>query len=254
MIDWFFIKDFQPWEIGAVIVTGLFIGIGKTGLNGIMAVMVPIMAIIFGAKESTGILLPMLCFADILAVIWYRRNAQWKHIIRLMPWAFCGLILALFVDQFISARGFKFTIGFCIFTGLGVMLFNDLKKNTKTPTGWWFSAVFGLMGGFSTMIGNAAGPIMSVFLLSMRLPKENFVGTSAWFFLIINYTKIPLQIFFWKNITTEGLLFNVCMIPLILAGAALGIFFVKKVSEKIYRVLIYIMTIISAALLFVNFS
>ena len=229
----------------------------KTGLNGITAIMVPIMAIIFEAKESTGIMLPMLCFADILAVIWYRRSAEWKHILRLIPWAFGGLILALWVERFIPARGFKFLIGACIFTGLGVMFWNDAVsrkavKDAKVPTGWWFSAIFGLMGGFSTMIGNAAGPIMSVFLLSMRLPKESFVGTAAWFFMIINYTKIPLQVFFWHNIHKETLLYNLCLVPFILLGAGLGILLVKKVSEKIYRVLVYAMTIISASLLFLG--
>ena len=251
-LNWFFIKDFQPWEIAAVIVSALFIGMAKTGLNGITAVMVPITAIIFGAKESTGIMLPMLCFADIVAVIWYRRNAEWKHILRLLPWALGGLLLALWVERFIPAKGFKFLIGVCIFAGLGVMLWNDIRgKDAKVPARWWFAAAFGLMGGFSTMIGNAAGPIMSVFLLSMRLPKESFVGTAAWFFMIINYTKIPLQIFFWHNITARGLLFNICMVPIILVGAGLGILLVKKASEKIYRVLVYAMTIISASLLFV---
>jgi uncharacterized membrane protein YfcA len=258
-MSWFFIKDFLPWEIVAVLVSGLFIGIGKTGLNGITAIMVPMLAIIFGAKESTGVVLPMLCFADILAVIWYRRAAEWKHIVRLLPWAIAGLALALVVERFIPARGFKFLIGFCVYTGLAVMFWNDTVSNrpgkeAKIPTGWWFSAVFGLLGGFSTMIGNAAGPIMSVFLLSMRLPKENFVGTAAWFFMIINYTKIPLQVFFWHNITLRSLLFNLCMVPIIVIGAVLGVILVKKVSEKVYRIMVYVMTIISATLLFVNFS
>jgi uncharacterized membrane protein YfcA len=100
------------------------------------------------------------------------------------------------------------------------------------------------------MIGNAAGPIMSVFLLSVRLPKTSFVGTAAWFFMIINYLKLPLQHFVWHNITVKGLLFNVTMIPCILAGAALGSLVVKKVSETRYRVIVYGMTIVSAALLF----
>jgi uncharacterized membrane protein YfcA len=176
-----------------------------------------------------------------------------------LPWAIAGLAVALVVERFVPAKGFKFLIGFCIYTGLAIMVWNDTINNkpgkeAKIPTGWWFSAVFGLLGGFSTMIGNAAGPIMSVFLLSMRLPKENFVGTAAWFFMIINYTKIPLQVFFWQNITLRSLLFNLCMTPIIVIGAVLGIILVKSVSEKVYRILVYIMTIVSATLLFVNFS
>jgi uncharacterized membrane protein YfcA len=258
-LEWFFIKDFLPWEIVAVVSSGIFIGMSKAGLNGINTFMVPILALIFGAKESTGIVLPMLCFADLLAVIWYRRKAEWKHIFRLLPWALAGMALALLIDSFVPARGFRFLIGVCIFAGLGVMVWNDYRNyklgaKAAIPSAWWFSAIFGLMGGFSTMIGNAAGPIMSVFLLSMRLPKENFVGTAAWYYLIVNYLKIPLQVYFWGNITAQGLLFNLTISPIIIIGAVLGILVVKKVSEKVFRRMIYIMTILSAMLLFINFS
>ena len=257
-IEWFFYRDFLPWEIAAVIFSGLCIGVAKTGLNGVTTVMVPILALIFGAKDSTGIVLPMLCFADILAVIWYRRKAEWKHIFRLMPWAIGGLVLALLVEQFVPAMGFRSLLGLCIFTGLGVMFWNyhanSKTKNAVVPSAWWFSAIFGLMGGFSTMIGNAAGPIMAVFLLSMRLPKESFVGTTAWFFLIVNYIKIPLQVVFWQNITPRGLLFNLTMVPVIIIGAVLGVLLVKAVSERVYRIMVYVMTIISTSLLFINFS
>jgi uncharacterized membrane protein YfcA len=229
--------------------------------------MIPLLALIFGAKESTGVVLPMLCFADLVAVIYYRRAAEWKYIIRLLPWALAGFGLALLVDRVVPARGFKALIGACILTGLVVMFWNDRRGKAAavssampsatpsatapaTPSAWWFSAIFGVMGGFSTMIGNAAGPIMSVFLLSMRLRKTSFVGTAAWFFMIVNYLKVPLQLFVWHNIRVEGLLFGVTLIPAILAGAALGVLVVKNVSESRYRVIVYIMTIVSATLLF----
>jgi uncharacterized membrane protein YfcA len=242
---------FEPWQAGAVIFSGICIGVSKTGINGASAIMIPLLALIFGAKESTGVVLPMLCFADLVAVICYRRAAEWKYILRLLPWALAGFGMALLVDHFVPERAFKILIALCVLTGLVVMLWNDLrKKDAAIPSAWWFSAGFGIMGGFSTMIGNAAGPIMSVFLLSVRLPKTSFVGTAAWFFMIINYLKIPLQHFVWHNITAKGLLFGVTMIPGILAGAALGLLIVKKVSEVRYRLIVYIMTVVSAVLLF----
>jgi len=100
------------------------------------------------------------------------------------------------------------------------------------------------------MIGNAAGPIMSVFLLSMRLPKHSFVGTSAWFFMVINFLKLPLQYFVWNNISGETLLFDLVMLPFIASGAWIGILFVKKISEKNYRMVIYVLTIASTLMLF----
>jgi uncharacterized membrane protein YfcA len=270
-----------PWQWGAVLLCALCIGMAKTGFQGITTIMIPVMALIFGAKESTGVILPMLCFADLLAVIVYRRNAEWKYLGALIPWALGGFGLALLVDRFIPARLFKILIAICILFGLLVMIWNDLKKKkpageqgevrepgaeaqTPAPAGRGLvnrktkifsvqvlvSAFWGIMGGFTTMIGNAAGPIMSVFLLSKRLPKEAFVGTAAWFFMIVNYLKLPLQHFAWHNIRREGLILNALMIPVIILGAILGILVVKKVSEAHFRIIIYVLTILSSVLLF----
>ena len=243
----------MPWQWAAVIVSCIFFGISKTGLSNISIVAVPLFALVFGGKESTGIVLPLICFADIFAVVYYRRHAEWKYIWRLVPWALLGFALALLADHFINSnRGFKILIGICVLTGLLVMIWNERRSHgeSKPPAGLWFSAFFGIFGGFATLIGNAAGPIMSVFLLSMRLPKESFIGTAAWFFLIINYLKLPLQIFVWHNITPKTLMFDLSMIPFILTGVFLGIVFVKKVNEKQYRIAVYALTIISAVLLF----
>jgi uncharacterized membrane protein YfcA len=252
--------ELLPWQIGAVIFSGLCIGMSKTWLNGLTTIMIPVIALIFGAKESTGILLPMLCFADLLAVAYYRRSAEWKYILRLLPWALIGFGVALLVDRVVPARGFKILIGFCIFAGLVTMFWNDHRAgnarnkeaavSVNIQSHWWYGMIFGIMGGFSTMIGNAAGPIMSVYLLAMRLPKNSFVGTAAWFFFILNYLKIPLQYFVWHNITKESLRFDIVMFPFILAGAFLGFFLVKITSESNYRIIVYVMTTISAVLLF----
>jgi uncharacterized membrane protein YfcA len=243
--------ELLPWQIGAVIFSGLCIGMSKTGINGVSSVMIPIMALIFGAKESTGVLLPLLCFADLLAAVYYRRNAEWKHIFKLLPWALAGFGIALLVDRMIPAKGFKILIGLCIFASLAVMFWNDRRgKDALIPSSWWFSAIFGILGGFSTMIGNAAGPVLSVFLLSMRLPKINFVGTAAWFFLIINYLKIPLQVLVWHNISLKSLRFDFLITPFILLGAFLGILLVKKISEKVFRKLLMSLTLISTILIF----
>ena len=241
----------EPWQIAALILCGLCIGMSKTGFSGITTVIIPFMAIIFGAKESTGVMLPMLCFADLLAVIYYRRSASWKHIFRLIPWALGGFAVALLVDRFIPPRGFKILIGSCILIGLVVMIWHERRgKAAVIPTAWWFSAGCGVLGGFTTMIGNAAGPIMSVFLLSMRLPKTVFVGTSAWFFLIVNYLKLPIQHFAWHNFSPESLLLNLMMVPIILVGAVIGVVLVKKISEAHFRVMILVLTVISTVLLF----
>jgi uncharacterized membrane protein YfcA len=258
--------DLSLWQWALVCLTGAAIGFSKTGISGVITVFIPVMAIIFGARESTGVVVPMLCFADLLAALYYRRSADFKCILRLLPWAIAGLGAALLVDHLVPVRAFKFLIGICILVGIIIMLWNEFKlrrnagKITKDDGENSHGGVavirvlkqafFGVAGGFSTMIGNAAGPVMSVYLLSMRLPKLSFVGTTAWFFLIINYLKIPLQVFAWNNINLNGLKLGALMIPFIIMGAILGVYIVKKASEVFYRYLVLGMTVATTFLLF----
>ena len=241
-----------PWQWAAWIVLGLFIGLSKTAFNGITAVIIPVIALIFGARESTGLTLPLLCFADFFAVAYYNQHTKWNYLLKLLPWTMAGFGLAILVARFVPEQAFKYLMGGCILAGLIVMIWNDLKrKDVPPPSAWWFSAIFGIAGGFSTTIGNIAGPIMAVFLLSMRLPKNNFVGTAAWFYLILNYLKLPIQIFLWKNITIQSVLFDVTLVPVVIIGALAGVYLVKRISEPIYRKTIMVLTLVSTVLLFI---
>jgi uncharacterized membrane protein YfcA len=244
--------EILPWQWAVLAFSAICLGASKTGIINIGNLAVPLFVLVFGAKPSTGVILPLLCLGDLFAVVYYRRHAEWKYVFRLLPWALAGFALALAVDHMVPTGGFKILIGICILAGLIVMFINDRRgKNTAAPSAWWFSAIFGVIGGFSTMIGNAAGPIMSVFLLSARLPKTAFVGTAAWFFLIINYLKLPLQYFVWKNISTATLLLDLILAPCLFVGVFLGIILVKKISESLFRVFIYALLLISTLLLFI---
>lgn len=247
-MDW---SDFNLWAWVVIIICAVLIGMGKTGLSGTGMIIVPVMAAVFGGKPSTGLVLPMLCIADLFAVLYYHRHANWKHILKLLPWTIVGLVAALFLGSNISDNTFKLLIGVTILISLAVMIWQDyFRKSNEVPSSTWFSALFGFGAGFSTMIGNAAGPLMAVYLLSARLPKNVYIGTGAWFFLIINYTKVPLQIIFWKNITLHTLTLNLIMVPAIAAGAFLGFKLVRIIPEKAYRIFILVSTAISALLMF----
>jgi len=252
-ISTFFPYSLAPWQWAAWIMLGLFIGLSKTGFSGLNSITIPIIAIIFGARESTGLVLPLLIFADILAVSYYRNHAEWKYIIRLVPWSLAGFGAAIMVDHLIPVQAFRYIMGASILTGLIVMIWMDYRGKSKSPpSGWWFSALFGIAGGFATTFGNAAGPIMAVFLLSMALPKNSFVGTTAWFFLIINVAKMPIQIFIWDNIQVHNLMFGLTLLPVIICGAVLGIFLIKKIPELFFRRMIMVLTFISTVIMFIR--
>lgn len=237
------------------ILCAVMIGMAKTGVSGLGTLVVPIMAFIFGGMPSSGIVLPMLIMADILGVVYYHRSTQWKVVIRLIPWALVGIFVGLLTGKNISAENFKRLIGILIIISLLVMIWLEFRKKNNVdivPHKPWFAIPFGIIGGFSTMIGNAAGPIMSVYLLSKSLPKNVFIGTAAWFFFIINISKLPLQICGWHNITLKTLIFSSMMLPAIAFGAFLGIKVVKLIPESIYRWFILVATFISAIVLVFN--
>ena len=236
-----------------LILSAMCIGMSKTGVQGMMLLIVPFMAMSFGAKESTGLILPMLCMADIVAVAYYKRIADWKIVLKLLPTAILGFFVAIAVDSLVPAAQFKKLMGWTLALALVVMFWNELRGGeNRFMNKWWYSAVFGLLGGFTTMIGNAAGPVMAVYLLSMRKDKMSYVGINAWFFLVVNLLKVPLQLFVWHNITWQSFSLNALMIPVILVGAVIGIKIVKWFPEKAFHRFVQIVTVIAVFLMLVR--
>lgn len=224
----------------------------KTGIQGIMLIMVPLMAMAFGAKESTGVILPMLCMADIIAVTYYKRIADWRIVLRLLPTAIIGFFIAIGVDKLVPNEKFRMLMGWTLLVAFLIMLWSEIfGKENKWMKKWWYAAIFGLLGGFTTMIGNAAGPVMSVYLLSMRKEKLEYIGINAWFFLVVNLLKVPLQIFAWNNISWQSFSLNVLMLPVIVIGALIGIRVVKLLPEKAFRRFVQIVTAISVILMII---
>ena len=128
------------------------------------------------------------------------------------------------------------------------MFWSDWKgKENSLSNHWWYSPLFGLMGGFTTMIGNAADPVMAIYLLSVKMPKYNFVGTNDWFFLVVNYLKIPIQVFAWDNITLSSLILDACTIPFIIIVSS----WLKKLPEKGFRYFTTAVTCLSVLMLLI---
>lgn len=233
----------------------VLIGISKTGIQNIGTLTVPLFALLFGAKYSTGIVLILLCFADLTAVIYYRKAFLWSEIKKLLPLAFIGLITGLIIGNYINDKVFKSIIAICIIIGLIIMLYNekiDKVKQEALVNQKWYSPFFGFILGISTMIGNAAGPALSVYMLSKKLDKITFAATSAWFIMILNLSKIPLQAFVWHNLSWSGFILNLMALPFILLGGFIGIKIVKSLPEKSYKNLIKLLLFIACITLLIT--
>lgn len=228
----------------------MLIGMSKTGIMNIGTLTVPIFAWIFGAKYSTGIVLILLCFADTIAVIYYRKAFLWSEVKKLLPMALLGLGIGLISGNYVNDKVFKVMISVCLLLGVVIMVLTERSDRFRqTVDHPLYSPLFGLIMGFSTMVGNAAGPALSVYMLSKKLDKVTFTATSAWFIMILNFTKIPLQALVWKNLTWEGIWLNIMGLPFILLGGFLGIKLLKIIPEKEYRQLILALVVISSLFL-----
>ncbi|WP_431162054.1 sulfite exporter TauE/SafE family protein [Flagellimonas beolgyonensis] len=237
------------WTMAATAV--FLMGISKAGLKGMSIFNVTLMALAFGSRASTGLFIPLLLVGDVFAVVYYNRHTQWKYILKFIPWMIAGILIGVYVGKDLPEQEFKWGMVIVIFLSLGLLLWWDRRKSESVPSHWLFSGSMGILAGICTMIGNLAGAFTNIFFLAMRLPKNEFVGTAAWLFLITNLFKLPFHIWVWETISAESLAINLRLLPAIFAGLLLGVFLVKKINEKNYKRFILVVTAIGAiAILF----
>ncbi|MEA1785765.1 sulfite exporter TauE/SafE family protein [Arenibacter sp. GZD96] len=238
--------DISPISWVLAFIAAIVLGISKSGIKGIAIIIVTLMALVFGSKASTGLIVPLLIFGDIFAVVYYNRHAQWNYIFKFLPWMLLGVLVGVLVGKDLTASTFKLLMSVIILISVGIMFFWDQRKSISIPTHWAFAGFVGIMAGITTMVGNLAGAFANIYFLAMRLPKNQFIGTAAWLFLIVNVFKLPFHIFVWDTISTETLLINAKLLPGTCLGLFLGVRLVKIIKEQFYRKMILVLTAIGA--------
>ena len=222
--------------------SALLLGISKAGIKGIAALIVTGLALAYGAKDSTGIMMPLLICGDIMAVSYYKRHVKWLYIKKLLPWMVLGVLLGVVGGQAISEKMFTYSIVFIILSSVLMMYYWEQKKSKAVPTHWSFASLMGVLAGFTTMIGNLAGAFANIYFLAMRLPKNEFIGTAAWLFFIINLFKVPFHVLVWETINTSSLVISATLFPFVILGFLLGVQIVKRIENDNYRKLILLFT------------
>lgn len=237
------------FQLFILAVSALLVGVNKSGIPGLGMLPVILLAVAFDTNPAfaTGVMLLMICAGDIFAVSYYRKNADWKIVVRLLPYTMLGLALGFVTLRFLDRpEHLRIMIGWIILLLAAVHLIRiAFFKHAAVPGHWAFSAVVGLTAGFTTQVANAAGPVMALYLLSMKLPKDRYVGTCAWFFMIMNWTKLPIFCFEGR-VSIPVLRAVLPVLPLILIGAVLGVLFVKRAPQKFFEAVVEVIVIVSA--------
>jgi uncharacterized membrane protein YfcA len=246
------LSGFSTLNIILIFLGAFIIGLAKAGLRGIDMLNVTIMAIVFGGKASTGIVLPLLCAGDIAAVLYYNRHAQWHHFWRLIPWMAAGILIGVYTGKDLNESLFGKLMALIIISTVFIIVWMELRRSVKVPANRFFVAATGLSAGFTTMMGNLAGAFSNIYFLAIRLPKNDFIGTAAWVFLVINLFKLPFQIFYWKNITAYSLRTDAVLLPALAAGFLCGLWTVKRIRDESYRKAVIVLTLIGALTIFLK--
>lgn len=227
---------FEPWQWVLLVLGAVAAGFSKTGIPGTSIFFVAIFANIMPARQATGLVLPLLIFADLFAFAVYRKNLEWRRVGRLLPWAVGGVVLGWAVLGRVNDGQTARIVGLVIAAMLGLHLWRKWRtpEDALAHAPAWFGPFAGVMAGFATMVANAAGPVMTLYLLAMRLTKLEFLGTGAAFFLLINWVKVPfgLQL---GLLNGPSLTLNLWLLPAVAFGALIGPWVVKRVNQAAFE-------------------
>lgn len=248
--------ELSPFAWFLLCVSAFGVGLGKGGLPGFGNFAIAVYAMVFPAKLSVGVLLPVLVCADLVAAFLYRRVPRWDIIRRLVPWTVAGVLVGFLLMGRMNDRAVQISIAalLLMMTALHfLMLWLVPKEHTLAGSRGdrIHLAGTGLLGGFSTMVANAAGPIAALYLLRNNLDKFVFVGTLAWFFMLINWVKLPLQAAL-GIITLESLRISLIAGSCAVVGVLLARRLLPYIPQKLFEILIWTFVVLAAVQMLLN--
>lgn len=230
---------------GAVI-----IGLSKAALPGAGTIAVVLFASALPAKQSTGTILLLLIVGDALALLAYRRHADVRALLRLIPTVIAGILVGTLFLAFASDQWVRRTIGVILLVVIALTLWWRSRADADATPGAVAAGLYGVLGGFTTMVANAAGPVMSMYFLAARLPVQVFLGTAAWFFAAVNVAKVPFSIGLGL-ITPEGLLIDLILVPAVVIGALVGRRIAAVISQRLFEQIVIVLTVVGAVYLLI---
>jgi uncharacterized membrane protein YfcA len=236
------------WGLAALAGAAALVGFSKTAVNGANTISLAIFAAILPARESTGVLLPLLLVGDVIAVITYRRHAHWPTLLRMFPAVAVGVGAGTAFLAWADDTVIRRSIGVILLVMVAVTLWRRRAKVEPAGDGPGAEArsrrraraksrSYGVLGGFTTMVANAGGPVMSLYLLTSGFQKLGFLGTSAWFFLIVNAFKVPFSVGLGL-IDARSLLLDAALAVFVVAGTFVGRACVDRIDQRLFERLV----------------
>ncbi len=246
--------SFESWQWALLISGAVVVGLAKTGIPGVNILFVGLLANAMPARQATGVILPLLILGDVFGVLLYRRHTEWRHLWKLFPWTAAGVVLGWLALGHIDDLQTKRMIGGILSLMVAVHFWRKSRsapdENAVAHAPLWVAAGTGLLAGFTTLVANAAGAVMTIYLLAMRLPKMGFLGTNAVFFLLLNWFKVPFMVNLGL-INRESLALNLWLAPAVVAGCLIGRYAAARMNQKVFETTALVLTVVAAVKLLV---
>ncbi len=159
----------------------------------------PMLAAALGPTVAAGFALPLLILGDLIGLLYFRQHANWRLIAKVVPGVIAGIVITALLFAFASTSVVARVIGVLLLVSVGLEIYRRrspaLERLDQDSSVRRLEAGFyGTLTGVTTMAANAGGAAMTLYLVKMRVPMLTFMGTSVWFFFILNVIKLPFVI------------------------------------------------------------
>ena len=245
------------FTVGALLVgaiAAIVTGLSKTALPGAGLLAVPLFAMVAEGRAIPGVTLPVLLFADLFAVSWYRHHTRWDLLRPLAVWVTAGFAVgtAFFVIVGTNVRALEVVIALGIIAVVTLQIVRIVRNTPPRHTTTAETALYGTAGGFTTFVSNSAGPIMNTYLVGLGLDRTALVGTSAWFYFAVNLAKIPvyLAIGAWSTggafFSAESLRYDLMLLPFVVIGVYGGRALLPRLHDRFFLWLVLVLSLAGA--------
>lgn len=230
----------SPLAIALACVAVILLGLAKGGLAGVGTLSTPLLALVMPPAQAAAILLPILVVSDAVGV-WSFRKSWDKWILGwMLPGAFLGVVLGYLFAATLSIAALKaalgaITLGFALYR-LWIERGGRITAASDSPG--WTGSLLGIAAGFTSQIAHAGGPPFQIWVTPRRLPHLTFIGTSAIFFAVVNWIKVPFYAALGE-FTRANLLASAALAPLAIVSALAGVRLVRRIDSQLFYTLIY---------------
>lgn len=229
----------------------MLMGLSKGGLAGVGALSLPMMLFAIGTVQAAAILLPLLIVQDVVGVWAFRRTIDRFVLAWTLPGAAVGIIGGYVFAASVSPGLVMAAVGgISALFGAYRLWAARRERPADRPMGFaasgWAGLGVGVVSGWTSQIAHAGGPPFQVWVLPRRLTPPVLAGTTAVFFVVVNWLKVPA---YWAlgQFTATNLLTAAALMPVAIASTFAGVWLVRRIDPARFYTLIYVLMIVTGA-------